>query len=60
MPASISSQDELFQDPDLARFCDPDNGWGAGFDYCATLAHDARSMLDIGCGTGQLAAHLAD
>jgi SAM-dependent methyltransferase len=52
--------DNLYQDPELAQFYDLANGWGADFDYCLQLAQDARSVLDLGCGTGQLAARLAD
>lgn len=32
---------------------------GADFDYCMALADDAASVLDLGCGTGELAAALA-
>lgn len=51
--------DPLYRDPDLARFYDPANGWSADFDFCAALAADADSVLDLGCGTGELAAALA-
>ncbi|MPZ08953.1 MAG: methyltransferase domain-containing protein [Kiloniellaceae bacterium] len=52
--------DPLYADPDLVSFYDLENGWGADFDFCAGLAAEARSVLDLGCGTGQLAAGLAD
>lgn len=52
-------EDRLYQDPELAWFYDLDNPWGPDLDYCLRLATDARSVLDLGCGTGQLAARLA-
>ncbi len=56
-----TDRDLLYQDPDLARFYDLDNGLGgADHDTCAGLAKTAASVLDLGCGTGQLAARLAD
>lgn len=60
MPHQETAEDRLYRDPDLARFYDPDNRWGLDLDYCRGLAKDARSLLDLGCGTGQLAASLAD
>jgi SAM-dependent methyltransferase len=52
-------EDRLYGDADLAQFYDLDNGWGADLDYCFCLAADATSVLDLGCGTGRLAASLA-
>lgn len=58
------ASDELYEDPDVARFYDHVNGWQqrgrVDFDYCRLLARDAASVLDLGCGTGELAAALAD
>jgi len=54
----ISEQD-IFQDANLAQFYDQENRWGVDFDYCTALAKDAGSVLDLGCGTGELAAALA-
>jgi len=51
--------EHLFNDPDLTRFYDADNPWDADKDYCLTLARDAASVLDLGCGTGELATMLA-
>ena len=51
-------QDRLFEDPDLVRYYDADNGWGDDTRFCRALAEGARSVLDLGCGTGLLAAAL--
>ncbi len=53
------TDDALYQDPGLAQFYDLANAWGPDFDTCRHLATDAGSVLDLGCGTGQLAAGLA-
>jgi ubiquinone/menaquinone biosynthesis C-methylase UbiE len=53
-------EDKLYQDPELAQFYDLENGWADDFDYCLQLAVGAQSVLDLGCGTGQLAAKLAE
>jgi SAM-dependent methyltransferase len=52
--------DRLYRDPDLVQFYDLENESGADFAFCLELARDARSVLDLGCGTGQLAAALAE
>lgn len=52
--------DRLYHDPDLVQFYDIENAGGGDFEYCRRFASDARSVLDLGCGTGQLAAALAD
>ncbi|MGD1875885.1 MAG: class I SAM-dependent methyltransferase [Kiloniellaceae bacterium] len=52
-------EDRLYDDPELVQFYDLENGWRADFDFCAGLAAEARSVLDLGCGTGELAAGLA-
>ncbi len=54
-----STDNALYQAPELAQFYDLENGWGPDLDYCHQLAADAGSVLDLGCGTGQLAARLA-
>ncbi|MFN4143715.1 class I SAM-dependent methyltransferase [Aestuariivirga sp.] len=51
-------QDRLFEDPELVQFYDAENGWGDDTRYCLALAEGARSVLDLGCGTGLLAAAL--
>src|SRR5690554_3468636 len=50
----------LCHDPELARFYDLANGWREDFDFCMRLAEGAASVLDLGYGTGQLAAALAE
>ncbi|MFE0758882.1 class I SAM-dependent methyltransferase [Inquilinus sp. NPDC058860] len=52
-------QDRLYQDPDLADFYDVENVWSADQDCCRSLAEGCASVLDLGCGTGWLAAALA-
>jgi SAM-dependent methyltransferase len=51
--------DRLYRDPHLTDFYDLENGWAPDTEYCRDLARDARSVLDLGCGTGLLAAALA-
>lgn len=60
MPRHEATAERLYHDPELTQFYDLENGWDADMDYCLALAHDARSILDLGCGTGQLATGLAD
>lgn len=60
MPREEPMEDRLYRDPDLAQFYDLENRWGPDLDYCLRLADDARSVLDLGCGTGQLAARLSE
>lgn len=50
--------DRLYRDPQLADFYDIENGWAPDTEYCRALARDAGSVLDLGCGTGLLAASL--
>jgi SAM-dependent methyltransferase len=52
---------ELYHLPDLVRLYDPLYGGArADFDFCMRLAKNASSVLDLGCGTGQLAVAMAD
>lgn len=51
--------DRLYVDPQLVQFYDLENTAGADFDYCVAFAEAASSVLDLGCGTGQLASALA-
>lgn len=49
----------LFHNPDFTRFYDAENPWDTDKDYCFALAENAGSVLDLGCGTGELATRLA-
>jgi ubiquinone/menaquinone biosynthesis C-methylase UbiE len=51
--------DSLYSDPHLAQFYDIENGWAEDLEYCKNLAVGCASVLDLGCGTGLLAASLA-
>ena len=51
--------DLLYSDPALVDFYDLVNTGDTELRRCLALAGDARSVLDLGCGTGQLAAALA-
>ena len=55
-------EDRLYHDPQLADFYDLENGWerAPDFTFCQKLAEGAASVLDLGCGTGELAVALAD
>jgi SAM-dependent methyltransferase len=52
--------DQLYHDAELVDFYDLENEGGADFEYCVALAKEAGSVLDLGCGTGLLAAALAE
>ncbi|RUX25107.1 methyltransferase domain-containing protein [Mesorhizobium sp. M7A.F.Ca.US.011.01.1.1] len=51
--------DLLYSDPDLVQFYDIENQGRTDLNYCIGLAKNGGSVLDLGCGTGQLAAELA-
>ncbi len=57
---SNPNDNSLFTDPDLAQFYDLAHRQRVDFDYCIELAADAKSVLDVGCGTGELIAALAE
>lgn len=54
-----ATEDRLYNDPDLAQFYDLESTDRSDFEFCLRLAAGARSVLDLGCGTGELAARLA-
>ncbi|MDO6966775.1 class I SAM-dependent methyltransferase [Rhizobium alvei] len=54
----------IYVDPTFASFYDLENGDAAeggrpDFDFCRQMAANAASVLDLGCGTGELAASIA-
>ena len=51
--------DKLYNDASLVEFYDIENGWTADSEYLKTMAAGRTSILDLGCGTGLLAAALA-
>ena len=51
--------DGLYRDAALARFYDLDNGWTADRTFCLRLAAGKGAVLDLGCGTGDLAIRIA-
>lgn len=55
------TDDALYHDPALADFYDLENGWerSPDFAFCKALAGETASVLDLGCGTGELAVALA-
>ena len=54
----MTSNSDLYLDPDLVRFYDLENGWGDDTRLCATMAAQTASVLDLGCGTGLLLSSL--
>ncbi|UVK42190.1 class I SAM-dependent methyltransferase [Mesorhizobium sp. AR07] len=52
--------DPIYNNPDFVQFYDIENQSRTDFDYCTSLARHGGSVLDLGCGTGQLAAELSD
>lgn len=53
------AEDRLYGDPALAGFYDPDNGWSEDRTFCLRLAAGCGRVLDLGCGTGDLAIRIA-
>lgn len=52
------ADEALYTDPALARFYDLDNDWTEDRTYCLHLARGRTSVLDLGCGTGDLAIRI--
>lgn len=55
----MSEESALFGDPDLAQFYDSSDVSRPDFDFCIDLAKDGDRVLDLGCGTGDLALRLS-
>lgn len=51
--------DRLYIDPELVQFYDLENEGGDDVDFIMRFVGDAKSVLDLGCGTGALTAMLA-
>ncbi|WP_404934169.1 class I SAM-dependent methyltransferase [Nitratireductor sp. L15S-10] len=49
----------LYAEPDVAQFYDFRGAARPDLAFCGKLAGNARSVLDLGCGTGELAALLS-
>ncbi|WP_051556210.1 class I SAM-dependent methyltransferase [Nitratireductor aquibiodomus] len=49
----------LYAEPDVAQFYDFRGAARPDLAFCRKLAGNARSVLDLGCGTGELAALLS-
>lgn len=49
----------LYSDPELAQFYEVNDHNRLDYDVISKLAKGARSVLDLGCGTGVLSARLA-
>ncbi len=50
----------IFTDPDLAKFYELPQRDRADHIFCLELAKEANSVLDLGCGTGELTVQLAN
>lgn len=53
-------EDPLYTDASLVAFYDAENDWGMDRSFCADLARDVDSVLDLGCGTGAFLAGLSN
>jgi len=53
------SNNGIYLDPDIARFYDLGGKPRPDFETCRKLAASATTVLDLGCGTGELAVSLA-
>ncbi|MEM7445201.1 MAG: methyltransferase domain-containing protein [Pseudomonadota bacterium] len=52
--------DDLYLDPNVAQFYDLPGRVRDDFSFCERLAEGAASVLDLGCGTGELTVRLAE
>ncbi|MEM6890403.1 MAG: class I SAM-dependent methyltransferase [Pseudomonadota bacterium] len=49
----------FYHDPAFTRYYDAANPWRADFDFCVKAAIGRTRVLDIGCGTGELAVAIS-
>lgn len=54
-----SNENGIYYDPEIAQFYDGSDRARPDFNFCRELAKDADAILDLGCGTGDLAISLA-
>lgn len=54
-----STSTGLYADPELAQFYEVNDHDRLDYDVILKLAHGAKTVLDLGCGTGVLSARLA-
>lgn len=54
-----STSTGLYSDPELAQFYEVNDHNRLDYDVILKLAHGAKTVLDLGCGTGVLSARLA-
>jgi len=59
MSIEETTGDRLYHDPALVQFYDIENDGGPDLDFCVRLAQGVQTVLDLGCGTGQVAAALS-
>ncbi len=59
----MAARDPIYNDPALVQFYDAANSARDDYDMCLALAAEgpqpARTVLDLGCGTGTLAAEMS-
>ncbi len=56
----MAEPEEFYADPAFAAIYDAQNVSRDDFDFCLARARGCRAVLDIGCGTGELAVELSE